>query len=410
MLENPLPRRHSIRVRVLLRVVLALVMVEVVIAAFSLHYRGKTLDRQIETIPAEYFVGADGSVEKWRARELRNYTGRMIGAVFLVVGGSAALIYLSLGVLLLKPIDIIVSANEALSEGWGKKARIPETLMPDDDLGMIMRSRERMLTRIEQANLDLEVKSKELKETTSHLVQTEKLSALGELSAGVAHELNQPLNGIKIVSQDILRDLERDRFDDETLRPCMQDIVDLVDNMSAIINEMRLFARQAEDDYVEELDLNIPLRGVFKLLGQQLRDRKIDVVQDLAEDLPAVEADRVKLEQVFMNLILNARDAVEESDADDREITVRSYADAESVVVEVQDSGIGITEQVRKKIFQPFFTTKGPDKGTGLGLAISSRIVRDYQGRIEVESVVNEGTVAKVILPARRNDGKSASY
>jgi len=248
---------------------------------------------------------------------------------------------------------------------------------------------------------DLKKANKELKEATLQLVQAEKLSALGELTAGVAHELNQPLNGIKIISQSILRDIEKNRFEEESIGQDMTDIVNLVNRMAEIIDHMRIFTRRTEGMSEEMIDVNTVIDGPFKLLGSQLKNHNIEVVMELAPDLPKVMGDPIRLEQVIMNLITNARGSVDSSGQKNKRIEIRTYQTdgGQDVAVEVKDNGGGIPENLRGKIFQPFFTTKDPGKGTGLGLSLSNKIVEEHAGRIEVESKVGQGTTFRVILP-----------
>jgi len=248
---------------------------------------------------------------------------------------------------------------------------------------------------------DLKKANKELKEATLQLIQAEKLSALGELTAGVAHELNQPLNGIKIISQSILRDIEKNRFEEESIGQDMTDIVNLVNRMAEIIDHMRIFTRRTEGMSEEMIDVNTVIDGPFKLLGSQLKNHNIEVVMELAPDLPKVMGDPIRLEQVIMNLITNARGSVDSSGQKNKRIEIRTYQTdgGQDVAVEVKDNGGGIPENLRGKIFQPFFTTKDPGKGTGLGLSLSNKIVEEHAGRIEVESKVGQGTTFRVILP-----------
>ena len=261
--------------------------------------------------------------------------------------------------------------------------------------------------RVWERTKELEKSNQELKEATVQLVQSEKMSALGELTAGVAHELNQPLNGIKIICQSILRDIQRDRFEEEELEEDLNDVVLQVNKMAEIIDHMRVYTRSTEGAPEEAIDVNSVIEGAFKFVGQQLRNHNIDVVRELREDLPPIIGDAIRLEQVFLNLITNARNAVESSQKEHKNIQIRTYqngnlqsaSDNPAVVVEVTDNGVGIPEDVKPKIFQPFFTTKEPGKGTGLGLSVASKIIEEHNGRIEVDSQVGERTTFRVILP-----------
>ena len=240
-----------------------------------------------------------------------------------------------------------------------------------------------------------------LQQIESHLVQSEKLSALGELTAGVSHELNQPLNGIKIISQALLRDIKKNRLEEEELEEDLTEIVKQVNKMAEIINHMRIYTRNTEGNSSEMIDISTVIEGPFKILDQQLKTHGIEVVKEFAPGLPEVMCDPIRLEQVFMNLIANAKGSVESCGKENKRIEIRAYEsdDSQSVEVTVKDNGEGIPEHLRQKIFQPFFTTKEPGKGTGLGLSVSHKIIEEHRGRIELESKVGEGTTFKVILP-----------
>jgi signal transduction histidine kinase/FixJ family two-component response regulator len=245
---------------------------------------------------------------------------------------------------------------------------------------------------------------KELQEATIQLVQSEKLSSLGELTAGVAHEISQPLNHIKIVSQSLLLDIKRGRFEREDLEKDLQDVVGQVNKMAEIIDHMRIFTRRSEGKSQEMIEVNSIVEGAFKFLGQQLKNHNIEVREELSSGLPQVVGDPIRLEQVFLNLVSNARNAVESSGKEHMKIEASTYAintnGDSSVVIEVKDNGNGISEELKEKIFQPFFTTKDPGKGTGLGLSVSNKIIEEHNGKMELDSTVGEGAAFRVILPA----------
>ena len=281
-------------------------------------------------------------------------------------------------------------------------------LMPDITLRkQVEEERAQLINELQKKNEELERANQELKETTVQLVQTEKLSAIGELMAGVTHELNQPLNGIKIISQSMLRDIEKDRFEEEDVGDDLNDIVNQVNKMAEIIDHMRIYTRHTEGTLTEVIDVNTLIESPFRLLDQQLRNHNIEVVRELVPDLPKLMGDPIRLEQVFMNLIINARNALESCEREDKRIEVRTYktdnqgsaTGNHAVAVEVKDNGEGVPEALREKIFQPFFTTREPGKGTGLGLSVSSKIIEEHKGRFELESQVGEGTTFRVILP-----------
>ncbi|MBF0537792.1 MAG: response regulator [Nitrospirae bacterium] len=246
-----------------------------------------------------------------------------------------------------------------------------------------------------------------LQEATEQLIQTAKLSALGELTAGVAHELNQPLNGIKIICQSIIKDIQKNRYSTEELQTDLADIVEQVDKMAAIIDHMRIFTRRSEGMNTELIDINTVVEGTFKLLNQQLKDNGITVTKNLAPDLPQVKGDIIRLEQVCINLIINAKNAMTKGANAGKDLKITTYqtnnCDLPScngtIVVEIEDNGTGIPESIIDKIFQPFFTTNEHGKGTGLGLSVSKKIINEHGGKISVQSDVGRATIFKLTLP-----------
>ncbi|MCG6553700.1 MAG: ATP-binding protein [Candidatus Magnetominusculus sp. LBB02] len=253
---------------------------------------------------------------------------------------------------------------------------------------------------LESRASELEKLNAELKDATAQLIQSAKLAALGELTAGVAHELNQPLNGIKIVCQSILKDIQKNRYDPGELETDLSDVVKQVDKMAAIIDHMRVFTRRTEAMTTELIDINPIVEGPFKLLDQQLRNIGIIITKNLSPSLPQIRGDSIRLEQVLVNLITNARNAMRDDPKPDKQLKITTMPAGEAgVSILVEDSGSGIADAIKEKIFQPFFTTNEPGKGTGLGLSVSSKIIEEHGGTITVESKAGIGTTFTVTLP-----------
>jgi histidine kinase len=239
------------------------------------------------------------------------------------------------------------------------------------------------------------------------LIQASKMATLGEMATGIAHELNQPLSVIKTASSFLLNWLRKgERPKDEVLRTMLDEIDSHVDRASGIINHIRQFGRKSEA-IREPLQVNQVLQQALDIFSQQLKLREIEVTRTFAQGLPHIIADPNRLQQVFINLLINARDAIEEKhERLPQSETVQRIHLATSlqqgmVTIEIRDTGIGVPGNLIDKIFEPFFTTKPMGKGTGLGLSISYGIVQDYQGSLRVETVENEGSNFIIQFPAQ---------
>jgi histidine kinase len=237
------------------------------------------------------------------------------------------------------------------------------------------------------------------------LIQSSKMATLGEMATGVAHELNQPLSVIKTASSFIKRKVTRkEPIDPEIMKTMAEEMDSHVDRAERIISHMREFGRKSEVAR-EQVQVNEVLRRSLDFFKQQLKLREIEVLEQLDEDLPLILADSNRLEQVFINLLINARDAIEKKweqgkgKEETKKITIRTNLEERIVTIRISDNGTGIPKQVLDKIFEPFFTTKTVGKGTGLGLSISYGIVRDYDGAIRVESREGEGSTFVVKFP-----------
>ncbi|MGD8267665.1 MAG: ATP-binding protein [Desulfobacterales bacterium] len=243
-------------------------------------------------------------------------------------------------------------------------------------------------------------------EKDSLLIQASKMKNLGEMSASIAHELNQPLNAIKMGSEFLEMMNTRQRpISAQDLTTVVVEISQQVDRAAQIINRLRDFGRKS-DMSKKDVDINDAVLSVMAILGRQLKLQNIDVHTRLNNHLPRIQAHNNRLEQVIFNLMTNARDALsqkaEVDDADDeaRWIQIRTRQDGARVELTIADNGSGIPEEVQARIFESFFTTKQMGEGMGLGLAISLGIVEDYGGVIDVQSKVGEGTRFRLTFPA----------
>lgn len=268
----------------------------------------------------------------------------------------------------------------------------------------------REIAERKQAEKARQAAEQELKMQRALAIHSDRLRSLGEMAAGIAHELNQPLTGIRVLAEHFLIGLDRGwNLTEGRIRDCLRTIVEQSDRMSHIIDHIRVFSREAGRPEVRPVQVNDVARSGMDMLDIQFRSRGVELACDLTEGLPLVSANPFSLEEVVLNLLLNARDAVEErlkGGAASPHILIRTRAEGggedQRVNMEVIDRGVGISAEALPKVFDPFFTTKGPDRGTGLGLSVSRSIVEEFGGIIKIQSTPDQGTDVTVSLPAMR--------
>jgi len=252
--------------------------------------------------------------------------------------------------------------------------------------------RERLLREVEEWNLELErrvdEKTMELEHAQDEIIQAEKLATLGHISAGLAHEIRNPLNSISLFSQILAPQLQGDLEQSE----CVDKILREVDRIDGLLIKLLAASKQDHGEHgqiaVEEVATE-----VLTNLREQAVVQKVELDVDLAEQLPTLLANRGEIEQIFSNLCGNSLQAMEEGGT----LKVAIGANSEFLSIEVADTGCGIPEANLAKVFDPFFTTKS--KGTGFGLSVVLRIVKTYHGRIEVDSEAGRGTRFSILLP-----------
>lgn len=252
----------------------------------------------------------------------------------------------------------------------------------------------------------------ELIEKDAQLIQAGKMKSLGEMSAGVAHEINQPLNAIKLgseflsLAQEDGMDVPKDHY-----REVVNEISTQVDRAAEIIDTLRSFSRKS-DLHEEAVDINQPIEAVLSMLRRQFELDNITFDLALDKNLPPVQAHSNRLQQVVFNLVANARDAINDKTTHDqgskRRISIRTGTEENLVYAEIEDTGTGIDENERHKVFEPFFTTKEAGQGMGLGLAITYGIVRDYGGHIRISGEKGKGTVFRMEFQAHGVRGGTA--
>jgi two-component system NtrC family sensor kinase len=266
---------------------------------------------------------------------------------------------------------------------------------------------------LEKTNAELENALKNLKETQAQLVQAGKMAAVGELAAGVAHELNNPLGGILGYCQFALEKITKRPLkeltgeDITTYSQYLKDIEQQSQRCKAIIQSLLKFSRASLKQDFQPVDVNSILKETFAFVKHQLEKHKVKLEQVLCPSLPPVAGHASQLQQVFTNLILNAVQAMPHGG----KLTVLTIISEDKKTLEISfaDTGEGVSPGTLIKIFEPFFTTKKVGQGTGLGLSVSYGIVKDHAGDIRVKSTEGEGSTFTVILPLKReSDGSDA--
>lgn len=250
----------------------------------------------------------------------------------------------------------------------------------------------KFIERLEKKNEELSFALWKNQQLQKNIINTERLAIAGQLAAGAAHEINNPLAVINARAQ-----MLQIKESDPTKRKYLNQIMEQIERISSILTRLMDFARPAPPS-LTAVNLHTLLDKVLDFVGPGLRKHNISVVKDYFENLPIIKADPSQLEQVFLNLIINAQHAMEEKGGN-LTITTHYNAGNKQVVVEIIDEGIGIDPKQLKHIFEPFFTTKSPGKGTGLGLAISHSIIENHYGKLEVTSKKDYGTTVRIILP-----------
>jgi two-component system NtrC family sensor kinase len=295
------------------------------------------------------------------------------------------------------PLSELRDHAEAVGRGDFSR-RMPR--LANDECGDLAEAFNRMTANLETSRTELEKAVEILKATQTQLIQSEKLSAVGQFVAGVAHELNNPLTAVIGFS-----DLLVHTTDDPAIRPHLDRIAKSAQRCHKIVQNLLSFARQhpPERDLVA---LNAAIDDVLEIMTYDLRTSNIEVARSLAEGLPPIMADRHQLQQVFINIISNARQAIQAVRTDGK-ITVRTRRAGAQVRIEVADNGPGIRAEHLPRIFDPFFTTKAVGKGTGLGLSLSYGIVQEHGGTITAASELGQGAAFVIELPIAPQPGKA---
>jgi signal transduction histidine kinase/DNA-binding response OmpR family regulator len=239
-----------------------------------------------------------------------------------------------------------------------------------------------------------------------HLIQTERMVAIGEMATGIAHEINQPLNTISFGIDNLFQALNTNKADATYIKDKSTKIFESIHRMRNIIDHVRNFARGNDDVILSNFFAVEPVENALSLYIEQFKNHGIEIVKNISPDAAkaSVHGNTYKIEQVILNLLSNARDTMEEKrfllKAEYQpSVTINAFIEENRFAVTVSDNGMGMTDEQLSNIMKPFVTGKAPGKGTGLGLAISQKIIAEHKGGFSFSSIPSEGTTAKIVLP-----------
>lgn len=360
------------------------------------------------------------SLDKMR-QEISRMTNIVMLLTFLVVT-IAILLTFALVNLIVKPVDELVQATQTIARG---DLSLVVEVNRKDELGKLAQAFNQMTTSLKESrkqiedysrNLEkkVEERTKELKEAQALLIQTEKMAAVGQLAAGVAHELNNPLGGILGYSQFAIEKITRKprieltNEDVSSYTQYLKDIECQAQRCKTIVQNLLKFARASVEDSFEPLDLNAVITDTLIFTRHQMDMGKVKLKLELADSIPSIMGSANQLQQVCTNIILNALQAMPHG-GELRIVTGSAQRESTKMVqIEFSDTGCGIDQQNLNKIFEPFYTSKKPGEGTGLGLSVSYGIVKDHNGEILADSQPGKGTTFTILVPAaeRRKDQK----
>lgn len=274
--------------------------------------------------------------------------------------------------------------------------------------------RKKTADELKELNLNLERRVKEeLKKTEEQqqlLIQKSKLESLGELAAGIAHEINQPLGGISMALDNILMKLNNEGVSKEYLQSKISQSFEDIDRINTIIDHIRTFSRGQKQTEFSKVDINKVIHNALSIINNLYSNHQINFILDLEETDNFVYGNQYRLEQVLLNLLSNAKHAVDEKKEKqgaeasfNKRISINSASRDKNLIIVIEDNGIGIAKENLGRIFDPFYTTKEIDSGTGLGLSISYGLIKEMKGDIKVDSVEGEYTIMSITLPKNKS-------
>jgi len=349
----------------------------------SLQEAGDTLEKITEEIAAS---------ERQRISSFIDHTQNLLLAALILLFSLGPLFVYKTASYIVKPINRLAEITRKISGG---EITLRAPLKEHDETYSLAVSFNSMLDNLQETQQSLKESLSLLNEKQAQLVESEKRASMGFLVAGVAHELNNPLNNISLRAEIVSKEIQK--YSDERLSSYVQDIVMQSERAHNIINNLLDFARARKSSEMEKQDVVRIVNDSLNLVASQLRITNIQLKKDIPDKAFFVNGNRSKLEQILISIITNAIQAMK--DAGTLTVGVGMDDKNRNVLVKISDTGKGIPERDIKNIFEPFFTTKPPGEGTGLGLAVSQTLVAEHKGEILVESKVGVGSVFTIKLP-----------
>ncbi len=323
-------------------------------------------------------------------------------AVFLAIGITGALVFSNF---ITKPIKKIQNTADNIDlQQLEIKGNTPSIIIREkifDKLKMWFRAEDEIDILAEKFNdmiLRLNITYKDLQTTQTNLIQSEKLASVGTLTAGLAHEINNPVAGL----QNCIRRIKNDPANIEQNEKYLVMMETATNKIEAVVKNLLEFTRKQEIKYCS-LDIEELIENSLMLVSHRLEKLRISVTKTIDKNLKKVSGDKNQLEQVLLNLFINSIDSIEEKillqPESDRRLIITSSNSNKNIEVLIEDTGNGIPENQKDKIFDPFYTTKAPGKGTGLGLSIVYKIIDSHNGKISLQSIVGKGTTFILQFP-----------
>ena len=337
-----------------------------------------------------------------RLNELQSTRLKVLGLSVAGIAASALVVWFFIR-RVTRPLRELRESAEAVGRG-DFSHRIAR--FSNDEFGELAVTFNQMTTNLQSSRAELERAMQTVKSTQEQLIQSEKLSAVGQFVAGVAHELNNPLTAV-IGFSELLQSAQTD----EKTRRHLDRIAKSAHRCHKIVHSLLSFARQDAPER-KVVDLHTVLEEVLEIMAYDLRTSNVSIVKEFAPSLPAIMADPHQLQQVFVNILGNARQAIEPFQREGRIVirtrsevrcVIRPRSEENWVIIEFQDNGPGIKPQHLMRIFDPFFTTKPAGKGTGLGLSLSYGLIQEHGGSISVQSELGHGATFRIELPMASN-------